>query len=277
MIFILGKDFDILKIYGEILNPEYRKEVSSIIERFNEIKRKSRSFNSLKTPNEKLLLFPVIKEFLNVTKKYVNIDIVYDPCVCPECLCLMCDCKKAVKIKTKNEYEDEENFIRSLMKYQGKQSKKIDFGKLKILLDNSFTKYGFPIGEKIRNGECGNFVPSVMRMNDTLQKIEMSGLYEDVNLICHEYWGFPLPNIEEHMERLIEDYRKTQKVYLELEKMRKSCLNLQYRIFKHLQLLNLNIRQEDFRIPGTPDILKYHDHLWKQMCEGSGLVFIPTI
>lgn len=303
MIFVLGKDFDIGKIYSLITDEDYRGEVVDLMNNYLKIKKEASSFNSLKSGNQKKLLFPIIKDILNISKKYLTFDIIYDSSVCPTCLDIVCNCKKTTKVKTKNEYEDEENFLRSLMKYQGKQSKKIDFIDLEKQLDSFFIKYGFPIGKNLKRERLerlerkkgdessdshsqsfqssqssqSSFKPTVMMMIDVLQKIGKSNLYEDINLICHEYWGFELPDIEEFMEQLINDYRKTQKVYLKLEKTRKSCLNLQYRIFKHLQLLNIDVHQEDFRIPGTPDILKYHDQLWKEMCAECGLIFIPTI
>jgi len=280
-----GKDFDIIKLYKVVTpNEDYEKEISPTLEKYRILIKKNNSFLTAKVVDVRPQILPLLEDFIKITKKYFKVDVVYDKTVCSLCLSIFeCKCtpKKPEK-KSNNDYEDEENFVKALNKHQGKQSKKINFSILCKELDSYFSKYGFETSETIKAKDF-NFDlktkpgTNVKKMILALQEIGYPEYYEDVNLICHEYWGWKLPDIEEYIPQLLDDYRKTQKIYLSLEKKRKSCLNLQYRIFKHLQILNIQVKPEDFRIPDTLDILKEHDFLWKKMCEASNLTFIPTI
>jgi len=281
-----GKDFDILKLYKNVgANSEYELEIAPILDSYRQIIKKNNSFMTSKVVDVRSQIIPLLDDFIKITKKYFKVDVIYDKSVCSTCFSVFnckCSTPKKTEKKSNNDYEDEENFVKALNKYQGKQSKKINLTVLMADLDSYFVRYGFETGAdiKLKDFDFGTRTKpntNIKKMILALQEIGYPEYYEDVNLICHEYWGWTLPDIEEYIPQLLEDYRKTQKIYLSLEKKRKSCLNLQYRIFKHLQILNIQVKPEDFRIPDTLDILKEHDFLWKKMCEASNLTFIPTI
>ena len=75
----------------------------------------------------------------------------------------------------------------------------------------------------------------------------------------------------------MDDYRTAQQVYDQIPKERKSCLNTQYRLFKHLQRRGHICKFEDFKVVKTRDILEYHDDTWRIICEQIGWDFIATI
>lgn len=278
-----GKDFDIPKLASCIQNPTFQIEISSTLDKYKSIVFKSKSFTSLKIPDNRKDLITCVDEFITIAKKYANVNVIYSDNVCMKCLSIVeCNCVQSSQKKPKTDYEDEGNFMKSIARYQGKQSRKIDFVTLKKELDLYFSQYGFPIGDEIKKLDFNEDQrtkgkTNITKMINALSKLKRPNLYEDVNLICHEYWGWNLPDISFIVDKLIEDYRKTQKVYISLSKTRKSCLNLQYRLFKHLQALEVPVKKEDFRIPTTDNILVYHDSLWEQMCLQTGIRFIPTI
>ena len=114
-----------------------------------------------------------------------------------------------------------------MMRYQGRQSRKIDLTDLIKSLDEYFDSYSFPVSEIIKNMEfnydgLSKGKTSVSKMIKALEELKRPDLYEDVNLICHEYWGWKLPDISDLHEKILDDYRKTQKVYVSLLKSEKA-------------------------------------------------------
>ena len=288
-----GKDFNVplfAKTIVDTLDQEkllaFQDEVEPILQSYRQAMKKVNSFLTAVIPDNRAELVKILDRFIIAAKKYSQVDVIYEKNVCLNCLSIFrCDCgtiRTTTQIKNKNDYEDEDNFMKALLRYQGKQSRKIDFDALTKELDKSFSQYDFPVSNEIKAMEYNDdgrsrSKTSVSKMISALSEIKKPHLYEDVNLICHEYWGWKLPDVSDIQEQILDDYRRTQKIYLTLEKKRKSCLNLQYRIFKHLQILGVQVKISDFRIPTTVDILKEHDLLWKQMCLGTKLQFIPTI
>ena len=96
-----------------------------------------------------------------------------------------------------------------------------------------------------------------------------SGYYEDINLICHVYWGWLLPDIEHLEDRIMHDYDVTQRIYNEIPKDRRSSLNSQFRLYVHLlryqKEISFPIRAKDFKIPTTRDILEWHYSIWSEI------------
>lgn len=287
----LNKDTDLIYFHKRVIDTldpskldQYVKDIDSVIKEFTSLSNKSKSFVTLKPqkmdPTAVLSLF---ERFIDIAKKYIKIDVIRDTNFCGSCGSNNCGCNKSSGLfgRSKNEYEDEENFNKALMKYQGRSMRRIDFEELTDCLDIFFKSYGLPIGEDIKlmtlNSDGTRGKTNLSAMTEALGHIKKSSYYEDIYQICYEYWGWKLPEISEFHERLLDDYRKTQKIYTIIDKKRKSCLNLQYRIFKHLQLIGCDVKLENFRIPSTTDILREHDELWKQMCEGADLPFIATI
>jgi hypothetical protein len=276
-----GKDYDIISQHEKILSiyestgttGSYSHEIRDIIDRFSNEMDLIRSFTVNKSIND---LLPTVDEFIKIAKTYIRVEVLESKCSCTG------KCKCGTYTRTKNDYEDEENYIKGLKRFCGKLSTKIDFKQLTKDLDVYFHGYGYPVSEEIKNMELNIDLrtrgkTNIVMMRDALAYINQSKLNDDINLVCSEYWGWALPNLDDYMEQLIIDYRKTQNVYKVMARDRKSCLNLQYRIYKHLQLVGYPVNSGDFRIPTTDEISKNHDILWRQMCKGCGLEYKPTL
>lgn len=179
----------------------------------------------------------------------------------------------------RNNYDDTDTFYKGLLRFQGKQNNRLP-SNLFARLDAYFSGLGLPTGDMIRalpvknNKKEGT---SRAMMIKALQSEGFSDCYEDVNLICHLYWGWVLPDISHLEEGVMEDYIKTQKVFGLKKKGKKSSLNGEYRRFKHLELRGYPCDMEFFSLIKTRETLERTEQTWKEMCEGAGLRFIRTI
>lgn len=253
----------------------------------------------------------VIGEYLNVVKDYIPInimkisediircfgcgssfDMIESDEVCGSHHCSVCGLQRdatcssfgsSMGSKTstgRNNYEDRDNFFKAVRRYQGKQSNKIP-DSLYEALDEYFEKYGMPISSVIRERPLDKHGRREGSSRNLLFRalfdINRSAYYEDVNLIGHVYWGWTLPDISHLEDIIMEDYDLSQRIFERIKNDRKSCLNSQYRLFKHLQRLGHSCTEADFKIITTRDIIEYHESIWRQICEELEWDFIPTI
>lgn len=183
-----------------------------------------------------------------------------------------------------NNYEDRANFEKVLMRYQGKQSDKPPDDLYKAL-ELYFIRKKIPkislngqrpiycTSEIIRNninrnsnGEKDGTSRSLMYK--ALQDTGNSKYYDHINIVLNNVWGWELHDITHLEDSIMDDYDKSQEVYEILPKDRKSSLNSQFRLFKHLRrLIGFKIKSQSFRIPTTHDIIEFHENIWAKICE----------
>jgi hypothetical protein len=295
---------------------EYYKLTDEIFEFYNQIgyKKKIISFNNTKQNkkedaiNTKIRKF-LIEKYLDIFKRYHEIHITHTQnlkTICSVCqtdltkiiseeagivVCPKCNTEKTMLIHTsivsevkymnsKDGYEDRENFWKALQRFQGKQNNHIP-ERLYKELDEYFKSFGLSIGKEIcsheltKKGTRGN--TSRGMMFKALSETNNSVFYEDVNLICHLYWGWLLPDISADEEQIMNDYDMTQEVFKKIPKDRRSSLNAQYRLWQHLRIRGYRYPIEDFKIVKTPDILVEHDRIMKIMCDECNLPFISAL
>jgi hypothetical protein len=264
--------------------------------------------------SKRKLRHATITQYLEIARHYIQIDVIRETGsanICPGCQMDLTDVPKddetgiqtcpnprcgyeklnllramisteSSKSNTggRNSYDDRDNFYKALMRYQGKQPNRLP-DNLATVLDNYFRSYGLPTTDEVRKmplterGTRGTTTRELMYR--ALFETGNASFYEDVNLICHIVWLWTLPDVSHLEDQIMDDYDKTQKVYECIWKNRKSNLNTQYRLFKHLQLRGHKCSIEDFKMVKTREILEYHDAIWEHMCQGSRLTFIRTI
>lgn len=230
---------------------------------------------SYKTNDEKK---KIINEYLKLLRGYINIDIVKPRDNRAETEY----CVKAAK----DEDADRENFKRALMSCQGKRNVKIQED-IYVKLDKYFDSYDLITRQKAKeiplkkNGKKDG--TSKELMEKALKETGNPSYYDRINIICANYWGWKLPDYTSLEAKIMEEYDATQKIFRDLPKERTSNLNLQYRLYKHLELhkeelkeLGYTLRKDDFKIIGTRTIFLEYDIIWKQMTQGAGLLFIST-
>ena len=183
-----------------------------------------------------------------------------------------------------NNYEDRANFNKVLMRYQGKQHDKPP-KKLYDILNKYFLDHETPKidlnGDGVRKFVTPDYIRNNIPINKegekngtsrslmykALKETGNSDYYDHINVILNEVWRWKLPDVSYLEDRIMEDYDASQRIYELLPKDRKSSLNSQFRLFKHLRRLGHPCKSKDFRIPTTHDILEFHNTMWSKMCE----------
>ncbi len=242
----------------------------------------------------------IIRRYLEIAKKYIAINVVRiipNDRRCPGCgedlvlvdpedysleRCEECgferqnfskpsffkEAPNQGKSISNSDYEDRENFIKAFECYLGEQQAPPP--SLFVALDGWAEKYEHPSKEEIRelplneDGTRGEYGKSML-----LQALADEGYadyYKDVKLIGHLHWGWRLPSIsQQDRDLIIQDYDNTQRVFNAIKKDRKSSLNTQLRLYRHLEARKIPCRPTDFKLPTTPNILEEQDIYWREM------------
>lgn len=256
----------------------------------------------------------LILDFIEIARRYIQIDLIREIKEgnnCPVCgnklddtmsnidddgisICSDCGIERISVVKTRfyqdnsrtnnsgNNYEDQANFKKGLMRYQGKQPDKPPvelYERLteyfteneipKINIGNDIIKFVTPKDIKLLplNEEGEKDGTSRSLMYKALKDIDNTDYYDDINIILNEMWGWSLPDVSHLEDGIMEDYYISQRVYEVLPKDRKSSLNSQFRLFKQLKRRKHPCKAKDFRIPTTYDILEFHNTMWNRICE----------
>ena len=180
--------------------------------------------------------------------------------------------------QTKKSEEDITNFEKVIDKFEGKQVNVLD-EEIIEKLDNYFKSIGFKSRKEILKLKC---LPNGKKPFTT-KKILWNALenikhkfYEDTNYIAHIYWGWELPNLSNYKFQILLDYRKTQKVWLNIKNKynRSASLGTQFRLYVHLYAVSYEHAYiDDFKIQDNVESLRLHNEAWKIMCEETGLKY----
>jgi len=252
----------------------------------------------------------IISKYLEIARKYIDISIIREePNIdaCPVCftewpeestdddtvqLCKICGLEREIIARAgtyhdssrictsnSNNYKDRENFYKAMLKYQGRQPNNLPPDMFDIL-DSYFRSYGMPVSSEVklkpldrrgrRQGTNSNM------LLEALSATGFAAFYEDKNLICHLYWGWLLPDISKLEMVIMQDYDDSQREINMLESDRKSCLNCQFRLFNILRRHGHECEADDFKIVKTPDIIDYHEKVWKYVSERRDWPYKPV-
>ena len=201
--------------------------------------------------------------------------------VCPECFCITNSMRNIIYDRDIDKYalvgdEDVQNFSQILERYEGKLSPyppeslydELDdyFKRSRIKLDRESIAH-----LKTINGRPEGTSKSVIWM--ALENTGNSQYYDNVNYIVHRYWGWELPDLEEHKSQIIKHYRDTQEVWHRIKSQynRKASLGTQFRLFVHLKTVGVECERDDFKIQEDITSLRMHNQAWSQMCEECGI------
>ena len=261
----------------------------------------------------------LIREYFRIAGKYVKVAVVRivpDNPYCIECqtdlrevsvdettgiqICPGCGNERAGATTNhperdrskngRNEYEQFENFKKTVRNFQGKQSTRI-IQEIMVKLDVYFTSFGRVTGQQIRdqyplNDNARRADTNRALLTRALAEIGCSSNYEDINLIGHIYWGWPLPDISEIEDTIMEDYLVLQRVYLSLDVEWSSSLNAQFILFKLIEArqescTRYTLNEDDFKMLGR-DPLIFHEKVWAMMIEGAArnghvIRYIPSL
>jgi len=281
---------------------EYLNSSYDIIEKYKNIGVLKRKYTFDKNSNDVLesseqskLRHQLIYQYLNIINEYIQVDVYrqvdeYIPCencnsnldsnnnsiiICNNCgyendIPIIYEVKSHSNIF--NKYEDRDNFYKRILIFGGKLSVKLP-DDLFTKLDKHFFENGLPTSDIIRSlplvdGKKPN--TSKELLHHALLSIKHSDCYKYDNLICHQYWGWELPNISHLEDILMRDYDLTEKIISQIITGKKSRINRDFRLYQLLNKNNYPCNSSDFRIIKTPDILEYYYNIWSQVCDKLG-------
>lgn len=249
----------------------------------------------------------IAQEYVNLVNEYITIDCVKikekivkcdgcgeiidekyieneDTFVCSSCSCIntFLSPRNFTKQNEKNVSDgDTMNFIKLLDKFEGRG----DYIPEEVYkqLDNLTSSMNIEKGEYYRNLPLlpnGKKEGTSKRKIIELLELSKNGkYYDETNTICHEYWGWKLPDITDIRQQLISDYRRTQEIWLDIKKdyNRSASLGTQFRLYVQLKALDYPCEREDFKIQDMVDSLRFHNDAWEIMCKRAGVKYIFVI
>ena len=170
-----------------------------------------------------------------------------------------------VNMTSKYTYTKRGHFVDAIDKFEGKQNTFISEKIYKIIYDN--IKFHSLTKDNITKDQLYMF----------LSENGLSSYYEDINLLYFNITGIKPPDISKHKQDLIIMFDQAEDVYNKIkDPSRINSLNVNYKLFKFLQLLGCNCKKDDFYILKTKGKVEEHDEKWKEICEMLRWKFIET-
>ncbi len=284
---------------------EYQRDTKNLVDRYNKGNVCIRTVvfgkdgTDVETTNPEKTL--IVDEYISLASKYVRIDVtrmnLIKSDLCSNCgnnledmvaqpdSQLVCDCgaiqrklvyNKFSKDENKFEsHEDEsiENFEKAFYDYMGICTNRIPPVLYKEL-DDYFSSKKMPIGKDVmllpleRNGRRGNTNAKMLR--NALSQIGRPAFYKNVNHIGSMYFGWNLPDISHHREKVMQYYNELQKAFRSIplqERQRKSSLGTQLMLQELLIMVGHECYPDEFKVSENPESIRLQYKLFKRMCE----------
>jgi vacuolar-type H+-ATPase subunit E/Vma4 len=166
-----------------------------------------------------------------------------------------------------------------LTRFEGKQrpiSQKV-IKAVKEYLDSVNVLKTDQIRELILKDPSNRYGTSRSLLQEAMRATKNDRAYKDINAVAAHIWGWELPVLtQDFKDQIIADYRLTQTPYPEVRGDRRSRINADYRLLRHLvtrgfwhPILN------EYKPAATSDVIDYHNLTWQKMCEKTGLPLVP--
>lgn len=244
----------------------------------------------------------IIRDFLEVANNYVDINLIettkytnecpgckydmssvfideYGIQECPRCsYSLSISHKDSKNIMSSSQQQVEMmiikkdddftiNYKKAKARYCGRQKEKIP-SKLfddmdKYFINNRILK---PEDAELRKREPS---PNLVSRDEIFKAMSATRnpCYEHINLIMHLYLGTPLPDIS-HIEEKMDICFEA--LYTSFKRLGIKSINIQFFLFKLLQMLSEPVRLSNFKVQQTPELLVKDLESWKKMCLETG-------
>lgn len=159
-----------------------------------------------------------------------------------------------VNMASRYQYTCRGHFIEAMNKFEGKQNTTIPVG-VKNLLEREMKNH--------------NLTPATTSKDHIymfLSEKKLSNHYEDINLIYFMITNTPSPNITDYRPQLLELFDLQEEAYAEVkDPERTNSLNVNYKLYKLLQLVGYPCKKDDFYILRTRTKLEEHDEKWREI------------
>lgn len=291
----------------------YITETALILEKYKEILNKPMKVNFMGKPiknnkeKEK-----IINEYINIAKKYVNIDIEFNnkndkngKIVCNNCpnkkdfeiideniyICLVCSSQQIIlknvssyrdidriNISSKYQYDRKIHFRDALNQYQGKQNSTIE-NKVYEELEKQFELHHLLIGDKTTDKKKRFQNITKEHISMFLKELDYTKHYENINLIHYNITGRKPDDISHLEDKLLEDFDIVTETYDKLFKNinRKNFINTQFILYKLLCKNKHPCSEDDFAVLKTVDRKTFHDDVFREICNYLEWSFKPSI
>lgn len=290
----------------------YISESAYLLEDYKKILQTPVKMNFLgQTSNENESKKEVVIKYLEIARKYSNLDIEISSTnskkvKCNNCknakgfdiidnsvyICLLCGSQQEIILHTSNykdidrinisskyTYDRKVHFRDCINQYQGKQNSNID-KQVYIDLEDQFKKHHLLVGKDTDRKEKRFKNITKEHIHIFLKELNFTRHYENVNLIHYQLTGIKPDDISYLEDKLLNDFDLLTDLYDKKFKNkigfeRKNFINTQYVLFQLLSRYNHPCKREDFTILKTVDRKSFHDEVAKSCFEELGWNHTP--
>ena len=231
----------------------------------------------------------LVLEYLRIAKTYVNLENVSRIVVasaCHQCrstnletndddilVCKKCGAEndnldesptfkdsERVNMASRYTYTCRGHFIEATNRFEGKQNVVID-PEVISLLKEELKLHGL-------TDTPGPKMAAKDHVYMFLVEKKLNEIYADINLIDFLITGVNPPDITEYRDEMLEMLEYVEEAYLYVkDKCRNNSLNVNWKLYKLLQLLDYQCKKNDFYCLKTPTKQDEHDETWTLMID----------
>jgi hypothetical protein len=165
-----------------------------------------------------------------------------------------------------------------LKRFQGKQPPlpQSVYDSIESYLNSRSVLKQSEIRELIQKDPTNRYGTSRALLQEAMRATHNERAYKDINAVAAYIWSWPLPVLTQNFEDLIiSDYRKTQAYYPVIRGTRRSRINADYRLLRHLVTRGFWHQILEELIPSsTSDVVEFNSKAWESMCHLSGLPLV---
>jgi hypothetical protein len=228
----------------------------------------------------------IILEYLRIAKEYVNLEgfrqrsqkTICDAChstnlaeSTEDSSILICECgnviellddaptfkdSERVNMSSRYTYTCRGHFTEAMNRFEGKQNTEIDPQVIETLK---------------RELSLHDLTPQTATKDHIymfLSEKRLSDLYSDINLLFFLISGVNPPDITDYRSELLEMHDQLEEAYSEVkDNERLNSLNVNWKLYKLLQLLDYPCKKDDFFCLKTPTKQGEHEQKWYDMIE----------
>jgi hypothetical protein len=275
-----GYDFALYLFHSSNVVDEYKKLVADVKVNFVKALEVDEGTAEKNYKKNKLIL-----DFLRIAKDYIILEnykqkaqkIICDVCYGHNLTAeddetiLRCECgnivetlddtptfkdSERVNMSSRYTYTCRGHFTDAMNRFEGKQNTEIDKDVIEVLRQEL---YLHNLNEKTATKD---------HIYMFLSEKKLSDYYADINLIYFLITNVSPPDITEYRNELLEMHDQLEEAYQEVkEDERLNSLNVNWKLYKELQLLDYPCKKDDFFCLKTPTKQGEHEQKWYDMIE----------
>lgn len=269
----------------------YILRTADLLEEYKTLLEATRSVGFIKTfasrdENKIYRRNKLMLDYLRIAREYINLENYKQKVAKPTCeschsmnltyigegdSMMVCECgatleqlddaptfkdSERVNMSSRYTYTCRGHFVEAMNRFEGKQNTEIDEGVVKMLKNEVF----------LHRLTSDTATKDHIYMFMTEKKL--SDYYADINLIYFKITAKNPPDITEYRNELLDMHDQLEEAYLEVkDEERLNSLNVNWKLYKLLQLLGYECKKDDFFCLKTPTKQGEHEQKWFDMIE----------